>query len=93
MRDSEFATYEAGALAFIDTLFNGLVPCKVIEVVYQGNGRVMGSGELRVQITADRGAYKRGEILTENATQVFPRNHIRRRANGGTYINSLYEWK
>ena len=89
--NSEFTTYEAGTLAYLDTLFDGLVPCKVIEVAYPGNGRVFSSGEITVRITADRGAYKKGELLTEKASQVVPRSHVRR-TSGHARINSLYEW-
>jgi len=67
-------TLERGALAYLDA-FCALVPCKVLEV-----WRLRGLTEARVKLTATRGAYKRGEILVDNAIHVVPRRCIATRS-------------
>jgi hypothetical protein len=65
-----------GMLAFLDTTFSGLVPCKVTELERDKN-----SGEwfAHIVLTATRGAYKRGENLRERAADVAPRQCKRQR--------------
>lgn len=87
----ETKIYRAGELAYYDT-FSGLIPCKVIEVILWGSGKTIQSGKVKIKLTADRQAYKRGEILEVTADNVIPRNHIR--TSSGKYkINVYYEWK
>lgn len=49
---------KTGALAYIDTIASGLVPCKVI-AVYGGHWP-----HVTVRVTATRYAYTRGETVT-----------------------------
>lgn len=64
-----------GSFAFLDS-YAGLVPCKVLDIK-----RVAGLGgdytEVRVQITAARGPYRRGESLTAPSSLVVPRKAVR----------------
>ena len=82
--------------AYFDT-FAGLVPCKVI-AINDANAGVKGmdgrdwtgctSGcEVTFKLTANRGAYKRGEVLTDNALHVIPRSYVR-----GNRILGGYRW-
>lgn len=57
-------TLKAGDLASYDAFLSGMVPCKVLEITPDGDEKVA-----RVRVTADRGAYKRGEILHLRCTQ------------------------
>jgi hypothetical protein len=72
-------TLRAGQLAFLDT-FAGLVPCKVRTLVLDDDSP---AGVLRwtvtVKLTATRGAYKRGEVLTfagDDGRNVVPRSAV-----------------
>lgn len=71
--------------AYLDT-FSGLVPCKVL----CGDPR----GGVRVKVTATRGAYKRGELVTMAQNWVYPRDCLRRvRGSYGTRISlAPYDW-
>lgn len=72
---------KTGALAYVDS-FAGPLPCKVLSIKaigLLGHGPVPSSQhEVRVRLTADRGAYRRGETLTDWAIRVFPRRALRR---------------
>lgn len=63
---------KAGCLAYFDS-FAGLVPCKVLRV--SDDPDIAGT---LVQITADRGAYKRGTCECSNVLHTIPRECIRR---------------
>jgi hypothetical protein len=65
----------AGSLAYLDT-FAGLVPCKVLRVWRADDWPHMRAD---VQITATRGAYKRGALETFPAKDCPPRDAIRTR--------------
>lgn len=67
-------TLKTGDLAFYDT-FAGMIPCKVIGIT--GRSGPAGSNQtVRFQITAKRGAYKRGEILERWGLHVCPRGAV-----------------
>lgn len=77
-----------GNLAYYDTLYNGLVPCKVTGIrVYNEFGHY----EVHFTITADRGAYKRGERLLSSPLHVIPRKMVSVR-NGHYGIRPNYAW-
>jgi hypothetical protein len=92
VRTFVFETYHAGAFAFFDAFTSGLVPCKVVQVIKPGQGnRVCDGSEIRIQVTEDHKAYRKGEFLTEPAHLVVPRDRLFTR---GIYyrINTQYEW-
>ena len=75
---SEQNVFTEGASAYWDT-FSGLIPCKVLKVTEVGYGFRCGPYKaVEFQLTADRGPYKRGEILTADASHVPPKSMIRR---------------
>ncbi len=75
---AEQRQYRAGTLAYYDT-FAGLIPCKVLEITQICYGFRCGPYDaVRFQLTADRGAYRKGEILTAAASHVPPRGMVRR---------------
>lgn len=77
-----------GTLAYYDTLFNGLIPCKVTGIrVYNEHGHY----EVFFTITANRGAYKKGEKLSSSPIHVIPRKSVRIRRNGFGVRNN-YAW-
>lgn len=59
-----------GDLIFLDS-FSGLVPAKVTGYATWG--------DIKVQITAERGAYRRGEHTTFTPSHCVPRKHVRTR--------------
>ncbi len=61
-----------GDLAYVDS-FAGLVPCKVISLDWHAR-------TAEVRITADRGAYKKGETYTGHTNRVVNRAHVVRRS-------------
>jgi len=83
--------YGAGALAYLDTMFAGLVPVKVLAVDEPADGHMV-AGSLTVKVTAARRGYRRGEIIADQkAHQVVPRSH--RYVRSGIYrINTNYRW-
>jgi len=78
---------KTGALAYIDTL-SGLLPCRVLSVCGD-NGLELGRGiasdrrsdggcRVQVVLTADRGAYKRGDVMSDYpARYIVPRAALR----------------
>jgi len=80
----------AGELAYYDT-FSGLVPCKVNKVMEGGTGQQTTSGLIAVTLTADRGAYRRGEEIHAHARDIIPREHVRTRSGKYT-VHTGYYW-
>ena len=60
-------TLRAGILAYFDS-FDGLIPCRVLSIDPQRN--------VCAQLTANRGAYKRGEVLESSHNWVVPRSSV-----------------
>jgi len=70
------------SLAYYDTLFSGLVPCKVTG--YDGVN-------MYITVTADRGVYKKGEKLCAPSHDIIPRKMVFVR-NGQYRIRNNYQW-
>jgi hypothetical protein len=72
------ATLRPGSLAYFDT-FTGLVPCRVdrIEGPDLFNGAPSSEQIAHFTLTANRGAYKRGEKLHAWVLHVVPRDAVR----------------
>lgn len=68
------AMLKSGILAYFDT-FNGLIPCRVLSVT-----KAKEWPEIAIQLTASRGAYKRGEKLVCPPYWVVPRDAVRVRS-------------
>lgn len=84
--------YGAGALAYADFFGAGLVPCKVLAVAEPGDGRHVTRGRVVVRLTATRGPWKRGEVLTVTGPDAVPRDCVR--TIGGRYqISTGYRWE
>lgn len=81
-----------GQLAYYDT-FNGAIPCKVLHITGQSN-QPISSVDVKFKLTAARGAWKKGEIITCSSLWVFPRK-ARHQRNGvyriGHYTVGLHE--
>ena len=82
--------YFAGSLAHYDAHYH-IVPCKVLDVIEQGNGRNVTLGKLRIRVTKQTGPYRSQEILEVPAFHVIPRGHLRRRKYS-LAIDVNYEW-
>ena len=66
-------TFTVGAKCYLDT-FSGMVPCVVVGVLRESHGFIVGDrNAVSVRLTADRGAYKRGELIHTSASNVIPR--------------------
>lgn len=73
------STFTTGAKCYLDT-FAGMVPCVVTAVARESFGFIVGARDsVSVRLTADSGAYKRGEIIESSADKIVPRKmcHIR----------------
>ena len=75
-------TLRAGSLAYLDTLA-GLIPCRVLRVWRADEYPTMRAD---VELTATRGAYKKGERLTYAAKDCPPRDAIRTSEVGLQYV-------
>ena len=71
--------------AYFDS-FAGLVPCRIVAVGDWADP----SSLTRIQITAKRGAYRRGEFITEPLRHVVPRSAVHVRS--GQYRIWAYDW-
>lgn len=78
--------YHEGELANIDS-FSGMVPCKVLEV--------LGDGNLLVKITSGNyPGYKLGETWTGPSIHIYPRNCWRRSRRGPSWVLvKSYMWR
>jgi len=89
-RKYQSTTHKRDELAYLDT-FEGMIPCKIVSIYRGANSnynRVYG----KVQITANRGAYKRGEVIDGlNPSQIVPRQKIVHHLGITSIINS-YTW-
>lgn len=68
-------TLKSGQLAYLDS-FAGAIPCKVLSITGT-SGRAGSDQTATVRLTAGRGAYKRGEVLTYWGMYVIPRQCLR----------------
>lgn len=77
--ESDVITLNTGDLAYLDTLSSGLIKLKVIRI--ENDTRQDGKPVKHVvaRVTADRHAYKRGEIInTEMPGRIIPRAALKR---------------
>lgn len=72
-----------GIIAYHDTIFNGLIRCRVLSV--SGNSESPRSSiEVKFRYLENRGAYKKGEIDIASSIFVCPAKAIHRRAYSTT---------
>ena len=71
-------TLAVGSFAYLDS-YAGLVPCKVLDIRREASALTGNVTEVRIQITAARGPWRRGEHLTIPSSLVFPRKAVRGR--------------
>jgi len=90
-------------LAYYDTL-SGLIPCKVLEVSQINPYNeplckpVNSNSTVTIEITVNKGAWKKGMVLKVSALYVVPRNKISKRKYGwiikpytiGDFITNLH---
>ncbi len=67
-------TLRSGDLAYFDS-FAGLIPCKVLAITGQ-SGNAGSMQDVKIKLTSDRGAYKRGEVLDYWGLHVCPRGAV-----------------
>lgn len=86
-------TCTVGERVFMDYHFGGKPKGIVVEVVQPGNGKSL-AGEIRVRLTETVRAYRKGEIVVGNASNVVPLSCILplRAGQYHTRISTLYEW-
>jgi hypothetical protein len=76
-------------LAFFDSIA-GLVPVRVLAIVGEGNTSTsrlgLNDAKLLVEVTAARGPYRRGEVLTQHPFQIWARSHVCQSRRGPTYV-------
>lgn len=77
-----------GNLALVDT-FAGMLPCRILgwtgeQLPPPPDRCTSRDGAVRVELTADRGAYKRGEVLEYGPGKVV----LRERSTRGPYIRA-----
>jgi len=78
-----------GDLAYYES-FAGMVPVKVLDQATHRTATGSVDGVI-VRVTADRGTYRRGEVMTAAEFAIVPRSHVRTR-NGVQYVvNHNYE--
>lgn len=82
--------HRSGTLAYYDA-HTHIVPCKVVEVLEEGNGIFVTSGRLIICCTASRGPYQKGEQLEVSGYHTYPRSH-RIKKQYAYYINPNYRW-
>lgn len=78
-------TLRVGDLAYYETVANGLIPCRVLEITGTSGFRSTAQ-RILVQFTANRSAYKKGETIGCFGIHVFPRKSVHRRKYG-TYVS------
>ena len=85
-------TFYAGEAAFYDA-HTHILPCRVLEVIKPGNGRVVTSGRLKIELTKTVGPYKKGETMEVSGYHTFPKTHSSWKESGQMRINPLYRWE
>lgn len=68
-------TLSVGTLAYWDTVFSGLVPCRVVAITGP-EGRPSADTTVEIELTANRGPYKRGERQRAWSIHVYPRGAV-----------------
>ena len=72
---SKLPTLKTGDLAYWNTAFHGMVPCKVLSVTGP-EGTANSNQYLRIRLTATRGALLRGEEHEAWGLNVVPRKAV-----------------
>lgn len=67
-------TLTIGSLAYFDS-FAGLIPCKVTQITGR-SGFANSAQSVTLVLTANRGAYKRGEKIETNGLHAVPRKAV-----------------
>ncbi len=81
--------YGVGTLAYLDS-FAGMVPCEVLKVT---PGPCSSAYSVTVRITANSGAYRRGDVETTSPIWVLPRDYVvQSRRFGQAMIRGGYVW-
>jgi len=92
VRETPKAVHRAGELAYLFGPFSGPVPCAVLSVDKWGNGTGTVRGSVTVRLTATRGAWRKGETLTEPTDSIVPRRNLH--TSSGTYwVSRGYAWR
>jgi hypothetical protein len=84
-------------LAYWDSC-SGLVPVRVLAIVGDGNANVnrlsLNDAKVLFEVTANRGPYRRGEILSSKPLHVWSRQHVRRSRRGPSYVLAQpHDWR
>lgn len=80
-------TLNTGDLAYLDTLSSGLVKLKVIRIENDTRQDGKPVKHVVVRVTADRGAYRRGELInSEMLGRIVPRTAVKRYRSGKVYV-------
>jgi len=90
---AETTIMRRGDLAYVETVFNGLIPVKILDQAAHRTATRTVDG-VKVKVTAERGAYRRGEVMTVEEQAVIPRSHVFRRG-GNLYVRGrsyLIKW-
>lgn len=85
------ATLTVGCKAYFDT-FAGLIPCKVTAIkrdVLELSCATIDGIAVTARLTANRGAYKRGELVTASNRYIVPRTAVYVRS--GQYHIGAYQ--
>jgi hypothetical protein len=82
--------FKAGTRAQYDA-FTQIIPVKVLEVIEPGNGRICGSGRLKMEVISKGCMYPKGTILERNCYHTFP-TEMRMKRKYTFRINPNYEW-
>ena len=95
MNDTErkVTVYGVGTRAYRDTIFSGMVPGVVTEVIKPGMGYIAagsGAGRVCLTVSKDHAPYKKGEKFYLSAHSCVPAKQLNRR-NGR--INTNYAWE
>ena len=71
---STMQTLTIGSLAYLDS-FAGLVPCKVTAITGR-SGFASSAQSVTLLLTANRGAYRKGESIETNGLHAVPRKAV-----------------
>lgn len=85
--------YTVGTKLFCDFALSGKPKAKCIAVIKPGNGKDI-QGCIRVKITEDFGAYKKGEIIEISTYQAIPEKQEIKPQKGQFYrrLRTDYQW-
>ena len=90
-------TYTVGTRVFCDFHFSGKPRGIVRAILKPGRGNVPSShpdaGQIQVEIREDRGAYRKGELLTLPAVVAVPcSQEFRKRGSFFRWVNTQYQF-